>query len=282
MAELDTTIKDILRAQPQQWLERLGLPAHPCRWIDTDLSTVAAVTDKVIWVDAPNQSWLLHLEFMTYYDRKLAQRLRRDHALLQYHYEVPVTTLAVLLRREANVPALNGQLAQESPGLLGGAFWYQVERLWETPATALVAGNLLSVTLALLGAAQPEQLPTLTQQMRTRLQEEVVDERERQVLWTSAYLLGGMRWDKQLLEPLMQQQSLWEASSTCRALIEETKAGVYHKMIIRLGTQRFGVPQPAQREALIKELNEERLENLHNRLLAASSWTELLATNESA
>jgi hypothetical protein len=75
---------------------------------------------------------------------------------------------------------------------------------------------------------------------------------------------------------------MWEASSTCRAIVEEVRIRTYHEIILDLATLRFGESQPAQREVVIKELNEQRLLQLVVRILNVSSWAELLAVNESA
>ena len=58
----DTTTKELLDAYPGPWLAYLGLePDGPIRVIDTDLSTVTAVADKVYRIDGPGP-YLVHIE----------------------------------------------------------------------------------------------------------------------------------------------------------------------------------------------------------------------------
>jgi hypothetical protein len=75
--------------------------------IDADLSTVTAAADKVLRVDDP-QPWLLHLELQASRDSDLAERVQWYNALLEYRHKMPVHSLVVLLRKDADAPTLSG------------------------------------------------------------------------------------------------------------------------------------------------------------------------------
>ena len=72
--------------------------------------TLSAAADKVVRVDDP-EPWLCHLELQASYERALPWRLLRYNALLAARDEVPVESVLVLLRPEADGPALSGRLA---------------------------------------------------------------------------------------------------------------------------------------------------------------------------
>lgn len=66
-------------------------------------------------------------------------------------------------------------------------------------------------------------------------------------------------------------------SVTYQAILEEGRVDGIKKMLLVLGTDRFGAPDEAT-SAVIGAINEEaRLEELSKRLLHVSSWEELLA-----
>ena len=75
--------------------------------------------------------WLLDLELQSSRDPDLTRRLLKYHALLHDRHALPVHTLVVLLRREADDPATGSELAYQSPGGRSGMrFLFEVIRLW--------------------------------------------------------------------------------------------------------------------------------------------------------
>jgi hypothetical protein len=275
MAELDDTIKDVLRSRPALWLALLHQPPAPTQWLDTDLATVSAITDKVLLVHAATGPWILHQEFMTYHQLHLAARLRRDHALLVHQRGLPVTTVVVLLRPSANIPGLDGRLLQQSPGLSGGEFVYRVIRLWEWPVEELLTANTLGASLALLGNLTRDQLPLVIRRMREHLETTIADHGERQILWKSAQLLGGLRWDKTQLEKLMIQPDFLKASSVYREEMRR-EANVMRVMLRRWAISRFGAATPEQLKRLRDITDMDALEHMSDQLLRADSWEDWL------
>ena len=82
--------------------------------LDTDLSTVSAVADAVIRIDGP-EPWLAHLEFQVSKDDLLVSRLLRYNVLSSDRHGLPVLSVVILLRREADKPALSESLSKPAP-----------------------------------------------------------------------------------------------------------------------------------------------------------------------
>ena len=74
--------------------------------IDSNLSTVTADADKVLWVDEP-APWIEHIELQAARDTELPDRGHWYSTLLRRSHKVPVHTTLVLLRPAADGPELN-------------------------------------------------------------------------------------------------------------------------------------------------------------------------------
>src|SRR5436190_21990283 len=98
----DATLKDLLEANPADWLVFLGGPrAEHVEVMDADVSTVTAAADKVLLVHAPDLR-VFHVEFQVGRDERLPPCMLRYNVLLDYHQELLVESVAVLLRPEAD------------------------------------------------------------------------------------------------------------------------------------------------------------------------------------
>src|SRR5438105_2101629 len=104
----DATTKFLLELSPSDWLACAGLhtTAH-VRAVDADLSTVTTDADMVLLVEEPNP-WMAHFELQAQYEKLLSLRVTRYNVLTEYQFELPVISVLVLLRREADGPALTG------------------------------------------------------------------------------------------------------------------------------------------------------------------------------
>jgi len=138
----DAAMKHLVEAYPSAWLEYVGLPLAPAEVIDADLATVTASADKVIRVHTA-RPYLAHLEFQAGYDPKLGDRCLFYNVLLDYRHSFSVYSVVILLRREADGPAMTGWVRCEAPdGQVMLDFRYRVVRVWEKPAEAVLAGPL--------------------------------------------------------------------------------------------------------------------------------------------
>src|SRR3954452_20208598 len=103
----DATTRGLIESDPAGWLRWVGLPVDgPVAPLESNLSTVLAEVDKVLLVGGP-APWLAHLETQTGRDPDLPSRLLQYHALLGHRDKIPVESIVVLLRPEAEGPEMS-------------------------------------------------------------------------------------------------------------------------------------------------------------------------------
>jgi predicted transposase YdaD len=127
--------------------------------------------------------------------------------------------------------------------------------------------------------------------MQERLTEEA-DQAQSATLWTAAYVLMGLKYERELAGKLLQGVRAMKELVTYQAILAEREAkgeargevkgevkGRVHEAchpILRIGTKRFSKPPVAVRQALEQIGDVARLEQLSDRLLDISGWDELL------
>jgi hypothetical protein len=105
---VETRLADWLTLSPRQ-------TSSSVKTIDADLSTVTAAADKVLLVEEP-LPWLFHLELQSSREKGLARRIHWYNSLLEYRHELPVQSLVVLIRSEADALDLTGAFVNQLPG----------------------------------------------------------------------------------------------------------------------------------------------------------------------
>lgn len=284
---IDDTLKQLTELAPQDWIVQGGWPAAPARVIDADIATIAGATDKVIRV-AARPNWLLAVDFQSGHDTlaKLPDLLLYNSALFKRH-GLRVRSLLVLLHRGADSPQLTGLYERGFPGEpFDVALRYRVVRVWQVAAEQWLAGSLGLVPLAPLGDVRPQDLPSVIARMKQRLEREAPP-RQAADLWSAAYILMGMRYERALVQRLLQGVLTMKESVTYQAIIEEGEAkgkaeGMAEearKMILLMGRSQFGEPSTEAEAALNVLSDVGQLEKLGVRLLRAASWEELLGLN---
>lgn len=222
----DTTLKQLLSDFAPDWVQwlgpRLGLPATAAvDPFDVDLSTVQAEADKVFRLRPPAEGFL-HIEPQASWDADFPDRLFLYNALLEDKYGGPVYTVALLLRRHANMPALTGTLARSYPdGREYLKFTYSVVRLWELPADQLLAGGIGLLPLALLTDDAAPRLPQVVARISDRFAADAVPAPTRDLLWTCGYILMGLRYNDNVAGPLLQGVRNMRESTTYQAILRE-------------------------------------------------------------
>ncbi|MFN0052559.1 MAG: hypothetical protein ACKV0T_10215, partial [Planctomycetales bacterium] len=127
--------------------------------IDADVSTVSSSADKVLRVEEPDP-WILNLEFQTSYDALLGRRLLRYNVLLWDRHSIPVRSVAILLRPEADGREMTGRVEERLPWQqLNLRFEYEVIRLWELSPEVILAGGLGTLPLLPLTNVKRSELP---------------------------------------------------------------------------------------------------------------------------
>jgi predicted transposase YdaD len=220
------------------------------------------------------------LELQATYDSDMARRLLRYAVLIHVRYELPVETVVVLLRPEADGPAMQGTYSFTVPRRRRATltFRFRVLRIWERPAEELLSGGLATLPLTLLANVSRASLPDAVRRMEERIEREAPTRAAD--LWTAAYLLSGLRYERDFVADLLKGVRALKESTTYQAIIEEGEAigriQEARQILLRLGTRRFGNTTPTIEAALNAVLSLEELERLLIRLLEVESWDELL------
>ena len=284
----DATTKFMVESQPEAWPAYVGLPDAPARIIDADLSTVTTAADKIIRVDSADP-YLLHLDFQSGPDADLPRRVLHTNVLLNYRHRLPVQSAAILVRKKADYGDLSGYLEQahsgETPYL---QFRYRVIRVWEQSAEQALSGGLATLPLAPLANGAQNHLPDIIRRMDVRIRQEATPEQARE-LWVGTYVLMGMEYTPEFSGQLLKGVMGMEDSMTYQYILArgealgelrgkaEGKAEEARTIILKLGSQRFGVPS-ANIHAIVGSISSlERLDQLVERLLQVETWDELLA-----
>jgi hypothetical protein len=140
--------------------------------IDADLSTVTSGADKVLLIDGPLR-WILHLEIMSYWDGMLPCRLNEYSSLLEHRHGLPVWTVVLLMRPEADSPRLTGTYECGFPGEEPyRRFRYHVVRVWQTAPDVFLGAGVGLLPLAPLGRVAETDLPGVIRRMDQRIRQE--------------------------------------------------------------------------------------------------------------
>jgi predicted transposase YdaD len=288
----DATTKTLLETRPEDWLPLLGQgPAWRVRLIDTDVSTVTAAADKVLYVE-DREPWLLHLELQAGRDADLVRRTLRYNVLLDCRHDLPVQSVIVLLRLSADGPELTGVYERPLPrsrrSLL---FDYEVLRVWQVPADSISKGGPGTLPLAPIADVAEDDLPDVIRHMERRLSREVPPA-EAEQLWIATYVLMGLRYPPALATQLLQGVRAMKESATYQAIIAEGeakgraegrvegrvegRAEEARRFLLLLGRKHLGEPDQQAQAQLAAITGVAQLERLGQRLLDVATWQELL------
>jgi hypothetical protein len=262
------------------WLQRiLGLPSGgPIEVVQPNLPAVAVEADRVYRIATP-ASMLLHTEWDSSSMLGRPDRFLVYNTLLTRDTDLPVQTVVVLLRKEANSSDLTGVLTRTLPG--GGDYliWrYAVIRLWEVPPTEFLRDPGLT-PLAPLGAVKESELPDLAQQIQKRWQG--LPEPEIKELKTATETLMGLRFDMGLIQNLFGEVSAMEESVIYQEIYQKGKAeGLKHvrQTLISVGKKHLGMPDADQRKEIDLCSDLDRLGRMTVAAVDAADWATVLAT----
>ncbi|MBI3469542.1 MAG: Rpn family recombination-promoting nuclease/putative transposase [Planctomycetes bacterium] len=254
------------------------------RVVDSDVSTVATLADKVIEV-LTDEPFVLHLEPQAYYDKGLDVRMFEANGRLTKRHGRFVHTCVVLLDRAAWGRANTGRYQCESP--LGGCrvdFQYEVIKVWELPVRRLLSAGVGVLLLAPVSDVYRDEAPAVIEQMAQRFRQEVPRAVEAE-LWTATFVLVGLKYDELFARTLLRGVlEIMKESVTYQAILEEGRAEGHEQGrlakgredILRIGTKRFGKPSRKVRETISGISDVDHLNALLDRVLEVSNWKELI------
>jgi predicted transposase YdaD len=273
----DASMKYLLELFPRAGPALLGLRTRRrVSVLNADLATVTTLADKVLRIHDP-EPWILLVELQSSHRSRLPPSLAAYNTLLDNRHVLPVGSVVVLLRSEADRPELTGVHQRLRPdGSCYLDFRYTVVRVWQQPFEQFLTGELGLLPLAPIAAGAAEVLPQVIGRMQARAAEEVAPELGRELLATSKILLG-LHYEEAFVEQLFSRVSEMSESSVYQAILREGEAKGAQQILLRQGRKRFGPPDKSIRAALAAIADLGRLEQLSERLLEVASWQDLLA-----
>ncbi|HEV3082762.1 MAG TPA: hypothetical protein VGY66_23460 [Gemmataceae bacterium] len=286
----DAAGKDLLETYPRDWLVQLDISqGGGVEVIEAELSTVSAQADKVLRIQDAN-AWLLHLELQSSRDRQLARRLLKYNVLLHERHELPVHSVVVLLRREAEDPGMTGLIQYQPPSGHGSLdFRFQVLRVWQQPLAKLLDGGLGTLPLAPLTDEAEPMLPAVIDRLKDRISHEATPGEEAK-LWTSTFILMGLRYTREVATELLQGVQAMKESATYQAILDEGRiegraegavqgaVQASKKILLALGNKRYGMPSARNLSAIEAITSVSRLEQLVTRIHDVATWDDLLSS----
>lgn len=277
----DATLKEVFESGATDFVPAFGLPTgRPVATLNVDLSTLSAATDVALGFGDPLQE-VADLNFQSGPDPRADARVLLYNTALHHRLLVPVRSILILLRPAADHARLTGQLAYAS----GGSrveFVYEVVRLWQRPVDLFLHGGLGLLPLAPLCQMPPDiPLAEALRQVVGEIERRLLAEAEHAVavrLMTAAYILTGLRVDRDTLASIYQGVRIMHESSAFDVMVDEGQVRYAHRALLQLGRARFGPPDAATEAALTAITDLERLDRLIVAVLTADSWAQLLAT----
>lgn len=304
----DATIKDLAAQGPADFVAWIDGPTtQPVQLLNVDLSTVTTAADVVFGIGDPLAA-ILHLDAQASASATKHRDVLAYNVLLHRVYDLPIHSIVLLLRQQAQHPNLTGRVqyaARPSRGKM--EFGFELISLWEIPADDLLDSALATVPLAVLGKlpdalSLEDGLAGVIQRLRDRLLRETGGEQAERLM-TAAYILSGLRLpNPESVAQLFRGVSIaMRESVTYQAILEEgreegrqegrkegRKEGrnegrnegrveELHRTILRQGRERFGEADPTTRQDIEAITDVVALEDLSVRLLKVSDWDELLA-----
>ncbi len=109
----DDSLRKLVRANPQAFVSWILGDAEFIRELPEKLKSWKLEVDALLRTSVKGHQMLLHIEFQTYNDLEMAERLLRYNVLLRSEYKLPVVSCVIYLLRDGTVPP--SQLIWDAP-----------------------------------------------------------------------------------------------------------------------------------------------------------------------
>lgn len=219
----DIATKNLLANRPEDWLALAGYVIEGrIQKVDGNLTSVYREADKVFLIDELDR-WIAHMEIQSGEDSTLPRRLLDYNVLLGRQYDLPVRSLAILLREQADHRNLTGLLEIGRPGRPPHlTFSYDILRVWTLPVEAVLSGGLGILPLAPLADLGPLSPRDVVDRMNDRIRREA-NEADGDVLWETTLILMGLRYSDAIAGALLSGVRNMRESSTYQAILRESR-----------------------------------------------------------
>ncbi len=280
----DDTFKDMLEMSPSGWAERfLGGAIISADCIDADVATVTAAADKVLRVNRPGGALLLNPEAWSGHAGTAPGQAHLYSTLLTNRHALPVRSVIILLRPEANATNLTGTMElselpdDPEPYLV---FRYRVVRLWQEPLEPFLSGPAALLPFAPLtdegGRDLAGTVGRVVRRIRAETSPEVAGKME-----AATFVLLGLRHEAEVIQRVFEGVKEMEESTTYQAILRKgQERGVIQTLretLLQFGGWKLGEPGPAAVGAIEAITDVGRLRALAARLREVDSWEALLA-----
>lgn len=279
----DATLKDMARDCPEGFLAEFDrLPSSRLVLLNVDLAAVTRSADLVVGIGEPMEE-IIHMEFQSSAAAWKHADVLVYNALLYSHHHVPVHSVVLLLRPDAEHKNMTGHVRYAPRAEHGSMdFAFRVVRLWELDAERLLAGELGVIPLAVLGrfprgASVEESVANMARRVVDRLTKEASPERAGKLL-ARALLLAGLRVQRDVAINIFRGIPMMQESDTYLMILEEGEEKARREDILDFGEERFGPCDDSVRNALAGIGDLARLKRMVRRAAKAASWQEILET----
>jgi predicted transposase/invertase (TIGR01784 family) len=212
----DNLCKTLIESDPKpflRWLlgETFSETTESVQVLKTELSVEPIRADFVSFLQVGLQ--ILHIEFQTVGDRDMPLRMLDYYVRLYRLHRCPIQQIVIFLQ-ETNSPLVRLDRFETNSTFHS----YRAVRLWEEESTLMLNDATLLPFAVLARSPQPEEmLKTIAQKI-----EQIELSKERANIATYAYMLGGLRYSKEILSQLLREEIMRE-SVTYQALISESE-----------------------------------------------------------
>jgi hypothetical protein len=161
-------------------------------------------------------------------------------------------------------------------------FGFEIVRLWQRPAEALLSGSVATLPLAPLGqlpagSSPSEALPAIIRRIEERLTRDATPEAAAKLM-RATFVLTGMVVAKATLQNLFAGVRFMQESSAYDVLVEEGEVKALRETLLRLGRKRFKSADQSIEASVNTITDLDRLKRMTERLLEVTTWQELLST----
>lgn len=261
---------------------QLNLPVGgPFEVVQPNLPQGTVEADRVYRLSDP-APMLLHTEWESSAAPDRPGRFLVYNTLLTRQTDLPVQTVVVLLRPQANSTDLTGTLTRTLPTGAEYLVWrYAVIRLWELSPEPMLESPGLTPLAPMCGVVEAD-LPGLARELIDRWSH--LPERQVRELVSATRILMGLRYDVDTIRGLFRRASAMsiKESVVYQEILEEGSViGELKRArhaVLRVGRKHLGEPDAVVRDAIQSCHDLDRLDRMLDRAVDAPEWAAVLAT----